>query len=178
MRYQATCCSRSSSYRCSPPLVLVFVPSEQKDARRASSVVVSGARAVRLAVYIFIAYQITAAAIQFIDALRTWLENVGFLGKNGITLHLGIDGIAAPMVLLTGIVAFAGTLISLEDRVPQQGLLHPLLGARRGRLRHVHLARPVLLLLLLRARRAAAVPADRGLGLSSVPNFAQRNTAR
>jgi NADH-quinone oxidoreductase subunit M len=34
------------------------------------------------------------------------------LGEDGITLHLGIDGIAAPMVLLTGIVTFAGTLIS------------------------------------------------------------------
>jgi len=34
------------------------------------------------------------------------------LGPHGISLALGVDGIAAPMVLLTGIVAFGGTLIS------------------------------------------------------------------
>ena len=37
-----------------------------------------------------------------------------WLPQLGITLHLGIDGIAAPMVLLTGIVIFCGTLISLK----------------------------------------------------------------
>jgi NADH-quinone oxidoreductase subunit M len=36
------------------------------------------------------------------------------LGEHGITLHLGVDGIGAPMVLLNGVVAFAGTLISLK----------------------------------------------------------------
>ena len=34
------------------------------------------------------------------------------LGENGITLHLAVDGIAAPMVLLTGIVILAGVFIS------------------------------------------------------------------
>jgi NADH-quinone oxidoreductase subunit M len=65
-----------------------------------------------LSLYAFFAYQI-ADGDQFQFQMRwPWIENVGFLGENGITLHLGIDGIAAPMVLLTGIVAFAGTLIS------------------------------------------------------------------
>ena len=110
-----------------------------------------------------------------------WLENVGFLGENGITLHLGIDGIAAPMVLLTGIVDLRRHADLLEDRAPQQGLLHPVLGPGRRRLRHLRVARPLLLLLLLRARRAADVPADRRLGLeqrASRPSRAPRNTAR
>ena len=76
------------------------------------------------------------ASSQFV--LRwTWLENVGFLGENGITLHLGIDGIAAPMVLLNGVVTFAGTLISWKIEHQQQGLLHPVLAAGGRRLRHL-----------------------------------------
>ena len=68
----------------------------------------------------------------------------------------------------------------LEDRAQEQGLLHPLLPADGRRLRHLHVARPVLLLLLLRARRAADVPAHRRLGLqqrASRPSSAPRNTA-
>ena len=42
-----------------------------------------------------------------------WLESLG------ISYHLGIDGMNAPMVLLTGMVAVAGVLISwnIEDRI-------------------------------------------------------------
>ncbi|MCH8850112.1 MAG: NADH-quinone oxidoreductase subunit M, partial [Chloroflexi bacterium] len=65
-----------------------------------------------LSMYAFFAYQLSTGD-QFQFVLRwDWIENVGFLGEQGITLHLGIDGIGAPMVLLTGIVAFAGTIIS------------------------------------------------------------------
>jgi len=41
-----------------------------------------------------------------------WLTNVGFLGPEGITLYLGVDGISAPMVLLTGIVIFSAVFVS------------------------------------------------------------------
>ena len=41
-----------------------------------------------------------------------WLTNVGFLGPDGITLYLGVDGISAPMVLLTGIVIFSAVFVS------------------------------------------------------------------
>ena len=37
---------------------------------------------------------------------------MAFLGKDGISLHLAVDGISVPMVLLTGIVIFAGCLVS------------------------------------------------------------------
>ena len=40
-------------------------------------------------------------------------ERYAWLPQLGITLHLAIDGIAGPMVLLTGIVIFCGTLVSL-----------------------------------------------------------------
>ncbi len=47
---------------------------------------------------------------------RTWnwlaLPGSGPLADQGITFALGIDGIAAPMILLTGIVMFTGVLVS------------------------------------------------------------------
>jgi NADH-quinone oxidoreductase subunit M len=41
-----------------------------------------------------------------------WIENAGLLGEHGIQLKVGVDGIAAAMVLLTGIVIMAGTWVS------------------------------------------------------------------
>ena len=48
-----------------------------------------------------------------------WIENVGLLGEHGIQLKVGLDGISAAMVLLTGIVSMAGTWVSwkLEYRL-------------------------------------------------------------
>ncbi|MBZ0290626.1 MAG: NADH-quinone oxidoreductase subunit M, partial [Anaerolineae bacterium] len=45
-------------------------------------------------------------------------ENVEWLPQLGISYHLGVDGLNAPMVLLTGLVAVAGVLISwrIDDR--------------------------------------------------------------
>ena len=54
----------------------------------------------------------------FVDALAfeqriVWVESLG------IAYHVGVDGVSAPMVLLTGMVAVAGVLISwnIEDRL-------------------------------------------------------------
>jgi NADH-quinone oxidoreductase subunit M len=92
---------------------LVFVPSRYPNIVRAVAVA-TGFVLFGLSLYAFFSYQI-ASDDQYQFQMRwTWIENVGVLGENGITLHLGIDGIAAPMVLLTGIVAFAGTLISCK----------------------------------------------------------------
>ena len=92
-------------------LALVVVPSRYPNAVRVLAVA-TGFVLFGLSLYAFFAYQLSSGD-QFQFELRwTWIENVGFLGEKGITLHLGIDGIGAPMVLLTGIVAFAGTIIS------------------------------------------------------------------
>ena len=90
---------------------LVFVPSEKKDLVRQLSVA-SGLVLFIISLYVFIDYQANDK-VQFLSTLRwTWIENVGIFKENGITLHLGIDGIAAVMLLLNGVVTFAGTLIS------------------------------------------------------------------
>src|SRR5688572_33492606 len=65
-----------------------------------------------ISVYVFIDYQANDE-VQFLSTLRwTWIENVSIFKENGITLHLGVDGIAAVMILLNGVVTFAGVLIS------------------------------------------------------------------
>ena len=90
---------------------LLVVPSKQANLVRYIAVA-TGFSLFGLSAYAFFAYQVaTGEAYQF-DLQWAWIENVGFLGDEGITLHLAIDGIGAPMVLLTGIVTFAGTLIS------------------------------------------------------------------
>ncbi len=89
---------------------LLFVPGSQKMVARYFSAVI-GAILLGLSVYIFLAYQAGGDVLQM--QLRwPWIENVGFLGEYGISLHLGVDGISALMALLTGVVAFAGTLIA------------------------------------------------------------------
>jgi len=91
--------------------VLLVVPDERRDIVRWLSALV-GAALFALSMYIFFAYEVDrGGGYQFVKRYD-WLENVGFLGRHGIALTFGIDGIAAPMVLLTGIVAFGGALVS------------------------------------------------------------------
>ena len=75
--------------------------------------------AILLSFYTFLFYDYAEGGLQFTRAWP-WLQIPGPwpLGDEGITLTLGIDGISAPMILLTGIVMFTGVLVScrIEDR--------------------------------------------------------------
>ena len=62
-------------------------------------------------IYIFAVYDYAQGGLQF-DLQFTWIENVSIFKENGISLHLAVDGIAAPLVLLNGLVTFAGVLVS------------------------------------------------------------------
>ncbi len=91
-------------------VLLFFVPGSRKMAARYISLAFATIM-LALSVYIFVAYQVHGGDIQM--QLRwAWVENVAFLGKDGVSLHLGVDGISALMTLLTGVVAFAGTLVA------------------------------------------------------------------
>ncbi|MCZ2112191.1 MAG: NADH-quinone oxidoreductase subunit M [Dehalococcoidia bacterium] len=92
-------------------LILLFVPGTNKMAARYVSVI-CGAIVLGISVYIFVAYQSNHASDIQMQLKWTWVENTAFLGKDGIRLYLGVDGVSAPMALLTGVVAFAGALIS------------------------------------------------------------------
>ncbi|HIM17695.1 MAG TPA: NADH-quinone oxidoreductase subunit M [Dehalococcoidia bacterium] len=80
--------------------------------------------------YVFWAYDHEAGGFQF---QRTWdwlaMPGTGPLSDKAITLTLGIDGIAAPMILLTGIVMLTGVLISwkIADRNKEFFVLYQLL---------------------------------------------------
>jgi NADH-quinone oxidoreductase subunit M len=91
-------------------LMLLFTPGSQKMAVRWISLV-AGSIMLGLSVYIFVAYQAGGDNIQM-RLQWDWIEDVSFLREDGVQLHLGIDGISALMTLLTGVVAFAGTLVS------------------------------------------------------------------
>ncbi|GIK28655.1 MAG: NADH-quinone oxidoreductase subunit M [Chloroflexi bacterium] len=54
----------------------------------------------------------------FVDGLA-FVEHATWIESLGISYHLAVDGLSAPMVLLTGMVAVAGVLISwrIQDRI-------------------------------------------------------------
>ena len=83
-----------------------------------------------LSVYVFLAYDHGAGGMQFENTWR-WLSMPGgwMLADSAITLHLGLDGIAAAMVLLTGVVLFTGVLVSwnIDDRGKEFFVLYLLL---------------------------------------------------
>ncbi len=91
--------------------IIVLIPDGQKQTVRAFSAAV-GAALFAISMYVFFVYEVGSGEEYQFFIRWDWLENVGFLGEHGISLAFGIDGIAAPMVLLTGVVAFGGALIS------------------------------------------------------------------
>ena len=98
-------------------VLLMLTPSKERSAIIGITGLASLAMFV-LSVYVFVQYEYTGEQFQGVQAW-TWMENLGFLGEKGIQLKVGIDGIAAPMVLLTGIVTMAGTWVSwkVQDRM-------------------------------------------------------------
>jgi NADH-quinone oxidoreductase subunit M len=91
--------------------VLAAVPSKYKNVVRGIAAF-TGLAIFSLALYSFLNYSFQDGEAFRFQLRWVWLENVGFLGKNGISLHLGLDGISAPMVLLNGIVGFGGAIVS------------------------------------------------------------------
>ncbi len=64
-----------------------------------------------LSVVVYLGFDIDGDRFQFIEQYQ-WLP------KLGISYHVGVDGMSAPLVLLTGIVIFTGVIISqrIDDR--------------------------------------------------------------
>jgi NADH-quinone oxidoreductase subunit M len=91
-------------------VLILLMPKERKTEVRmlaaASAFIV-----LVLSIYVYVAYNKTLGGFQFV-------EQVSWVPSLGIGYHVGADGIALPMVLLTGIVIFTGTLVSwgIEDR--------------------------------------------------------------
>lgn len=96
-------------------LVFVLIPSRYPQLVRYVALV-SAASMFALSLVAFFAYQYEGGSGLRFGLQWDWLENVGFLGENGITLHLAMDGIAAPLVLLNGVVILAGVFVSWNIR--------------------------------------------------------------
>ena len=98
-------------------VLLMVVPSRERSAIVGITGLASLAMFI-ISVYVFVAFEYGGDQFQGVRAWD-WMENVGFLGEHGIQLKVGIDGIAAPMILLTGIVTLTGTWVSwkIEHRL-------------------------------------------------------------
>jgi NADH-quinone oxidoreductase subunit M len=99
-----------------PPLgllILLFLKEEQRFLIRAVSLVSAGIT-LGLAIYTFVAYDKSLGGLQFVEKYE-WVKTFG------ITYFVGVEGLNAPLLLLTGIVIFTGvlTMWELEVRVKE-----------------------------------------------------------
>jgi NADH-quinone oxidoreductase subunit M len=94
-------------------IVIMLVPRRWPWAIRGVAVGASGISFV-LSLFVFVGYDWQAGGFQFAEQY-TWIPDLG------ITFKLAVDGISAPMVLLTGIVIFTGSIVSfkIRDRVKE-----------------------------------------------------------
>lgn len=88
-------------------LIILLLPAQRKNEARAVALA-SATFALILSIWVYFAYDQTAAGYQFVEKY-SWLPALG------IALHFGVDGMSTPLVLLTGVVMFTGVLISWGD---------------------------------------------------------------
>jgi len=91
-------------------LVLLMIKPEQKKAIRLTALT-AALLALALSIWVYFAYDKVAGGYQFIEKYN-WMPMLG------ISLHFGVDGLSAPLILLTGIVMVTGVMISwgIDDR--------------------------------------------------------------
>ncbi|MBN1284749.1 MAG: NADH-quinone oxidoreductase subunit M [Anaerolineae bacterium] len=115
-------------------LIILLLPEERKDAARIVAAVTMGICLI-LALTVYFGYNAEVSdpqselyalangqykGVSALDMPSTfrYVEDVPWIESLGIHYKLGVDGISAPMVLLTALVGFTGVLISwrIEDR--------------------------------------------------------------
>ena len=96
--------------------VIMAIPGARDDAVRRVATAF-GLVVMLLSFYVFARYYFDGDGARFANTWR-WLELPGpwKFGDIGISLTLGVDGVAAPMLLLTGIVMFTGVMVSWSIR--------------------------------------------------------------
>src|SRR5689334_17585397 len=91
-------------------LIILLLPAQRKNEARAVALA-AAVFALILSFWVYFSYDQAVGGYQF-------LETYNWLPALGITLKFGVDGMSAPLVLLTGIVMFTGVLISWGDDNP------------------------------------------------------------
>jgi NADH-quinone oxidoreductase subunit M len=91
-------------------LLLLLIPGERRTEIRVTALAAS-LIALFLSGWVYFSYDIAAGGYQFVERY-SWLPQLG------VSYFVGVDGISAPLVLLTGVVMFTGVLISwgIDDR--------------------------------------------------------------
>jgi len=90
--------------------LILLIPQERKTEIRMAALTAAFI-AMALAAWVYFSYDVAASGYQFVERYQ-WLPALG------ISYYVGVDGISAPLVLLTGVVMFTGVLISwgVDDR--------------------------------------------------------------
>ncbi len=91
-------------------LLILLMPEERKGEIRVTALAAS-ALALLLSIWVYFSYDLAAGGYQLVEKY-SWLPQLG------ISYYVGVDGMNAPLVLLTGVVMFTGVLISwgIDDR--------------------------------------------------------------
>jgi NADH-quinone oxidoreductase subunit M len=118
-------------------VIILFINGQQKDLIRGIAITAAGS-VFLLSLFVYLNYnaQVDAIAAEqaaIVEAAEgdiqltattmfkrtmAFEERVSWVESLGISYHVGVDGLSAPMVLLTGMVAVAGVLVSwrIDDR--------------------------------------------------------------
>jgi NADH-quinone oxidoreductase subunit M len=90
-------------------IILLYKPQQKKAIR--ITALSAAVFALAMSLWVYFTYDKAMAGYQFIEKYN-WMPMLG------ISLHFGVDGMSAPLVLLTGIVMVTGVMISwgVEDR--------------------------------------------------------------
>ena len=81
-------------------VLLLILPAERKNEIRVTALA-AAAIALLLSIWVYVSYDVEAGGYQF-------LERYEWLPALGVSYQVGVDGISAPLVLLTGVVMFTG----------------------------------------------------------------------
>ncbi len=92
-------------------LIILLIPAQRKNEVRAVALA-AASFALILSFWVYIQY-----STQHMTGYQ-FVEKYDWLPMLGISMHFGVDGISAPLVLLTGVVMFTGVLISWGDDHP------------------------------------------------------------
>ena len=100
-------------------ILILLLPKDKKDEVRIIAAMATGI-VLLLALGVFFGYSVddANAANDNGQTYFAYEDHVQWIESIGVSWHLGVDGISAPMVLLTALAGFAGVLISwgIEDR--------------------------------------------------------------
>jgi NADH-quinone oxidoreductase subunit M len=91
-------------------VIILLLPAQRKNEARAVALA-AATFALILSFWAYFNYDQATGGYQFVERYN-WLPALG------ISLYFGVDGISAPLVLLTGVVMFTGVLISWGDDHP------------------------------------------------------------